>query len=257
MRRLIVAWTCFLCAAASALEVEITFNNDAVRTVGRVQVQAGRLMLPAENLAVPLDQVRDAQIVSTNFSAAAVTRLLEQGAFEELLGVLDGVLQQAGDVISLPGSIDCVLYAQLTALVFTGRYDEAAHAADILSGKSSSYARQAALFRILIQIEQGQTDAAAQALDSLSGSVAQPGAFIEYLRGRLAFLQKEYEPALQHFSNILVHYGRDPVWAPAAELAEGRVYKRTGYLEAAAHVADTLSAAYSGVFWSRQAGELR
>ncbi len=257
MKRCMLILTVGLLTAAAAGEVVVTFNNDAVRTLDRAEVQDGRLMLPADNLSVPITQVRSARFVFTNFSENAVTDLLARGAFREIADRTDRMLESIGDGVLLPGNIDRWLLPRLQALLLTGQLDEAAATADLLEQKNSPAAATVPLYRVLIRIERDEIEAAAAAFDALDSPDALSVPMSELIRGRLAVEAREYETALRHFSNVLVDSGRDPVWAPAAELAEGRVYKRTGYLEAAAHVADTLSVAYPGAWWSRQAGELR
>lgn len=257
MNRCVLILTAGLLAATAAGEVEVTFNNDAVRTLEQVDVQDGRLRLPADNISVPLDQVRSARFVFTNFTEAAAADLLARGELRELAGRTEALLEPVGDGVLLPGNIDRWLLPRLQALLLTGQLDEAAAVVDVLERKNSPAAATAPLYRILIRIERGQIEEAAAAFEALERPEALSAPLSEFIRGRLAFEAREYERALRHFANVLVDSGRDPVWAPAAELAEGRVYKRTGYLEAAAHVAETLSVAYPGAHWSRQAGELR
>jgi TolA-binding protein len=131
-----------------------------------------------------------------------------------------------------------------------------AQAEDAAAGSSNNGAVRE-LKAVLMLIEKDQPAEAARALAAVNSPDAEAPAMTEFVRGRLSLAEKKYPEALQHFSNVIVFHSRDPEWMPAATFYEGAVYKRTGYTEAAANIAEELEMAYPDTVWSRRAAELK
>jgi TolA-binding protein len=243
--------------AQAAFQVEITFNNGAIRTLSNVSVESGRVILPGENMAVPLSQVQNARFSFESLSIEDCKDLFKRAAYSELTGRTGAVLAEAGSAVELPGNMDVYLNYNLRSSFWTGQLDEAQRTIETLQSKNSPLAPLAGLYHVLILMEQDQFDQAAAAFSQIQSPDDVSAPMSEYIRGRLAMNIREYETALQHFSNILARYSRDPEWVPAATFSEGRIYKRTGYLEAASNVVDELTVAYPDAWWGRQAGELK
>ena len=110
---------------------------------------------------------------------------------------------------------------------------------------------------VLALIDQDKPAAAARAFAAVKAPDMHTPALAEFVRGRVAFADKKYPEALQHFSNVIVFYSRDPEWMPAATFYEGLVYKKTGYLTAASNISEELELAYPDTVWSRRATELK
>ncbi len=110
---------------------------------------------------------------------------------------------------------------------------------------------------VLALIDQNKTAEAARAFAAVKNPDARSPAMAEFVRGRIAFAEKKYPEALQHFSNVIVFHSRDPEWMPAATFYEGKVYRKTGYLVAALNIAEELELAYPDTVWSQRATELK
>lgn len=247
-----------VCTQAAG-EVEITFLNGAKRVVDELVVQSGKIILAKENLSVPFSQ-----IVSVDFTfeqpltSDECDGLLKRGEYSELVSRLDSFLAPVNQFLALPGNLDVYIQYKMRACFWSEKFDDARAMAQILESKKSSYAPLAGLYNVAIMLEQEQpAEEVSAAFDKIQNPDATSGAIAEYIRGRLAVSARQYESALQHFSNVLVVYSRDREWVPAATFQEGLIYKRTGYLESAENVAKELKIAYPDGSWSRRAGELK
>ena len=183
--------------------------------------------------------------------------LVKRGAYKELDERLTPALDSVKQGIGLPGNLDAYQRYQLLASFWIRKFDVAQSVIHSLKQTNSQYAPLAELYSVLIQIEQGQIDAADAAFKKMDHPERISAACSEFIRGRLAMSEREYTQALIDFSKILVNYNHDPEWGPAATFYEGLVYKRTGYLESASNVASELTLAYPGAYWGTRAGELK
>lgn len=245
--------------AQAAYEVEITFQNGARRTVDNLVVQAGKVVLAKENLSVPFDQIKSANFTFEEpLTEEACNGFLKRGDYQALVTRLNEFLAPVNQGLALPGNLDMYVQYKMRACFWTKQYSEALASADILEKNNSGYAPLAGLYRVLIMMEQGKSDdAVAQAFSDIRNPEKISGAITEYIGGRLAMDKRQYESALQHFSNVLVFYDRDPEWVPAATFQEGLVYKKTGYLESAANIVKEFKIAYPEGYWSIRADELK
>lgn len=247
-----------LCVQA-AYEVEITFANGAKRVVDELVVQSGKVILSKENLSVPFEQIQSANFT---FDEPLTTNecdvFLKRGAYGEMVNRLNLFLEPVKQGLTVPGDIDVYVKYKMRACFWAEKFDEAQAMANILLSKKSPFSPVAGLYKVLIMMEQEQpSDEVRAAFEQIQNPDSISGAIAEYIRGRLAVGERQYEPALKHFANVLVFYGRDPEWVPAATLQEGLVYKKTGYLESASNVAEELKIAYPDSYWGRRADELK
>ena len=252
----------FLLAAIctqAAYQVEITFANGAKRVAEELVVQSGKVILAEENLSVPFEQIQSVNFTFDEpLTSSECDGFLKRGTYGELVERLNSLLDPVKQGLALPGNMDLYVQYKMRACFWAGKFDDARAMAQVLVSKKSSYAPLASLYTVVIMLEQDQPDdAVSDAFEKIENPDAVSGAIAEYIRGRLAMNIRQYEPALQHFSNVLVFYGRDPEWVPAATFQEGLVYKKTGYLESAANVAEELEIAYPDSYWGSRADELK
>lgn len=247
-----------VCAQA-AYQVEITFVNGAKRVVEELVVQSGKVILAQENLSVPFEQIQSVNFTfEGSLTADECDELLKRAAYGELMSRVTDLLNSVEQGWALPGNIDQYLQYKMRAGFLAGKLDEVQSVIRILQSKNSSYAPLAGLYNVLIMLEKDQpSEAVSAALQATQNPDKISGAIAEYIRGRLAMSSRQYEPALQHFSNVLVFYSRDPEWVPAATFQEALVYKKTGYLESAANIVKELEIAYPNGYWGRRAVELK
>jgi tetratricopeptide (TPR) repeat protein len=237
-------------------KVELTFSNGATRSVKNLVIQDGVVILAKENLKIPVSQVKSARFTieeALRVSECAV--LIKRGAYEDLLSQVDAFLKPVEHGLVLKSNLDVFVQYKMKALFRLDRFEEALVAAESLRSKQSQFSPVADAYVALITLEQGAP--AAEVTNACLSMGESFGAIKEYIRGRLAMNMKMYEVALQHFSNVLVFYERDPEWVTAASFYEGLIYKKTGYLEQAAGVAAELKIAYPDGYWSRRADELK
>lgn len=258
-------WVLVGCFAAATLvaqadyELTLTFVNGAQRTVDELVVQAGKVILAKENLQVPFAQIKTADFsFEEPLTTGECEVFLRRGAYDEMANRVDAFLEPVKHGLSLSGNLDVYIQYQMRACFWAGKYDEAQELARILQTKKSSYAPLAGLYEVLMMLEQDKPVAeVSAAFEKISNPQEISGAMSEYIRGRLAMEARNYEEALQHFSNVLVYHSRDPEWLPAATFYEARVYKKTGYLESASNVAEELKIAYPDSYWGGRADELK
>ncbi|QHI70761.1 hypothetical protein [Tichowtungia aerotolerans] len=255
---LIVALGCAF-AAQAEYEVEITFKNGALRTVDDLVVQAGKVVLAKENLSVAFDQIQIANFTFEEpLTAEECDGFFARGDYKALVDRLNSFLAPVRQGLALPGNIDLYVQYKMRACFWTEQYDETLTAANILQKKNSQYAPLAGLYKVLVMLEQKKTpEDVARALSAISKPEEISSSISEYIQGRLAMEKRDYETALQHFSNVLVYNSRDAEWVPAATYYEAAVYKRTGYLESMAHIAKEFEIAYPEGYWSVRAEELK
>ncbi len=252
----------FLAAVFSSVaeyQVELTFDNGAVRSVDNLVIESGKVILAQENLQVPFSQIRSANFTFDQpLSADACEVFLKRGAYREMIDKLNSFLMPVSQALPIPGNLDLYVQYKMRACFWAKNYADASAAARLLQDKNSSYAPLAALYQVLILLEQdASAETVAQALSKISDPRQISAPIAEFIAGRMAMDKRAYDVALQHFANILVFHGRDPEWAPAAAFYEGVVYKRTGYLESASNIADELRIAYPDADWGRRADELK
>ena len=240
-------------------EVKLTFNNGAERTVSGLVVQAGKVVLGREKLSVPFAQIKSAVFTFDEpLNVDECEGYFRRGEYKPLVDRLDAFLAPVKQGLALQNNLDVYVQQKMRACFWAEQYDTAQAAAEVLQSKNSNYASLAGLYQILILLEQGGSEADVLAAFSKIESPAKvSGAITEYLRGRLALLNRDYENALEHFSKVVVYPSRDPEWAPAAAYYEAVVYKRTGYLESAANIAKEFEIAYPGSYWGTRANELK
>jgi tetratricopeptide (TPR) repeat protein len=243
--------------AQAAYQVEFTFNNGTVRTVKDPKAQGGQVILTPENTAVPFSQIRSAVFLLEGITSEDCQNLLECGAYDELAARLNDALASVEQGLEIPGNIDLYIQYKLRACFWIRQLDEAERCIGILRAKNSPLLPLAELYNVLILIERNRADEAAGMFKNRRNPDDGSASMSEYIRGRLAMNKREYEAALQHFANILIRYRHDPEWMPAATFAEGDIYKKTGYLEAAANVAGELMITYPDTYWGRRAAELK
>lgn len=243
----------------AAYQVEITFANGAKRVTEELVVQSGKVILAEENLSVSFEKIQ-----SVNFLFELPLRpdecdgFLKRGMYAELVARLNRFLKPVQQGLILPGNIDLYVQYKMRACFFAGKFDDARAMVQVLESKKSSYAPLAGLYNVLIMLDQGlPSETVRAAFEEIQNPDEISGAIAEYIRGRLAMSIRQYESALQHFSNVLVFYSRDPEWVPAATFQEGLVYKKTGYLESAENVAKELEIAYPDSYWGGRANELK
>lgn len=240
-------------------EVTITFKNGAERTVDNLVVQAGKVVLAKENLSVPFNQIKSAVFTFEEpLTLEECEGMVKRGEYKELLSQVNEFLAPVRQGLELPGNLDQYIQYKMRAGLWAKQYSETLAAASILEKKGSSYAPLAGLYKVLVLLEQGKSsDEVAGAFSAISDPDRISEPISEYIRGRLAIEKREYETALQHFSNIEVYHRRDAEWAPAAAYYEAVVYNRTGYLEAAANVVEEFKIAYADSYWGVRADELK
>jgi tetratricopeptide (TPR) repeat protein len=258
----LTAITSFLLAvlgAQAGYRVEITFNNGAKRTVDDLVVESDKVILAAENLQVPFDQIQSADFsFDEPLSFDECDVFLKRCAYKDMVTRLDALLNPVRQGFGLRGNLDGYLQYKMRACFWAKQYAEAAATADILQKKNSAYAPLAGLYQVLILLEQNKpADNVSQAFSQISDPEQISAPIAHFIRGRLAMETRSYDEALQHFSEVVVYHSRDPEWAPAAAFYEGAVYKRTGYLESASAIADELKIAYPDADWGRRADELK
>lgn len=249
---------CVLTAQA-AYQAEIIFKNGAERTIEDLVVQSGKVVLAEEDLSIPFGQIQ--QVVFTFENPLDVDDCegyVQRGDWQGLLSRINEFLAPVQQGLDLPGNLDVYIQYQMRAGFWTKQFDVMEHAARVLERKNSSYAPSVGLYRILVMLEQDRPhDEVAAAFSAIENPEKISAPFTEFIRGRLAMTRREYKTALQHFSKILVYYSRDPEWVPAATWYEASVYKRTGYLESAAHIVEEFKIAYPDGYWSARAEELK
>ena len=245
--------------AQAVYEVELTFENGATRTVTDLVVQGGKVILAAENLQVPFEQIQSAVFTFEEpLTEEECVVWLKQGAYKKMVTRLDAFLAPVESGLALPGNLDLFVQYKMRAAFWAGDYAKAGATAKLLQGKNSTYAPLSRLYQVLILLEEGKkADEVAQAFKQINSpeKISVPAAL--FIQGRLAMSARNYDEALQLFSDILVYHGRNPEWVPAASFYEGVVYKRTGYLESVANIASELKIAYPDGYWGRQADELK
>lgn len=245
-------------AAQAAYEVTLTFVNGAQRTVSELVVQGSKVILAKENLQVPFDQIQAAEFsFEEPLTDEECRGFLKRGEYTAMVDRLSAFLEPVKQGLGLPGNLDLYIQYKMRACFWVEQYDEAQAMAQILQTKNSSYAPLAGLYEVLISLEQeASVEQVRDAFDNVPNAKEISGAMSEYIRGRLAMEDRDYDEALQRFSNVLVYYPRDPEWVPAATFYEGMVYKKTGYLKSASNVAEELEIAYPDSDWSGRADEL-
>lgn len=252
---------CIGCAvmAHAAYQAEITFKNGAKRTVENLVVQSGKVVLAEENLSVPFDQVQQVVFTFENPLTVDTCRgYVQRGDWQGLLSRINDFLAPVRQGLELPGNLDVYVQYQMRAAFRAGQFDVMENAARLLERKNSPYAPPAALYRILVMLERDRpAEEVAAAFAQIENPEEISVPMTEFIRGRLAMNGREYETALQHFSNILVYNSRDPEWVPSATWYEASVYKRTGYLESAANIVEELKIAYPDGYWNARADELK
>lgn len=246
-----------VCVAQATYQVEITFKNGAKRAVSELVIQSGSVVIATENLTVPFSQIKSAMFTFDDLSIATCDLLWKQGKYKELLGRLDTVLAPIVQAQALPGNIDAYLYYKMRALFWTGKAVDAQALSQILQAKKSAYATKANLYNILTLIEKKKLDQAADKWAAIQKIESRSSAMNEFVSGRLAMASREYEPALKHFSNVIIYYSRDPEWLPAATFYEGLIYKKTGYVDAAENIAEELKTVYPDAYWGERAKDIK
>jgi tetratricopeptide (TPR) repeat protein len=250
---------CGLLVAQAEYEVNIIFKNGAERTLNKLVVQAGKVILAEENLSVPFEQIERAVFTFQEpLTFRECESMLQRGAYQELLDGVNALLEPVKQGLELPGNLDRYVQYQVRASFWTGQYGQTLTAARILENKNSLFKPLIGLYEVLVLLEQGRpAEEVARAFSGISNPDSISAAIAEYIRGRLAAENREYETALQHFSNVLVYHRRDPEWAPAAAWHEAAVYKKTGYLESAANIVEQFEIAYPDSYWGVRADELK
>ena len=255
---LIGCFTAVTLVAQAEYEVSITFTNGSQRTVGELVVQGGKVILAKDNLQVPFDQIKAADFTFEEpLPAEECEVFLRRGAYDEMVDRVGSFLEPVKQGLGISGNLDVYIQYQMRACFWANKYDEAQALALILQSKQSVYAPLAGLYEVLMLLEQEKPVATVSAaFDKISNPQDISAAMTEYIRGRLAIEARNHDEALQHFSNVLVYHSRDPEWGPAATLYEGKVYKRTGFLETASNIAEELEIAYPDSYWSGRSDEL-
>jgi len=251
----------FAAAALTAVadyEVTYTFINGAKRTASDFVVQGGQVILAKENLQVPFEQIEKADFTFEEpLPVEQCEILLKQASYDELAEQLDVFLDPVKPALALPGNLDIYIQYKMRVCFWTEQYEEARGLARILQAKESSYAPLAALYEIMIMLEEFQpADQIRTALGEIENPEEASGAMVEYIEGRLALEDTNYDQALQHFSRVLVYYRRDPEWVPAATFQEGLIYRSGGEYDAMSEVRKELKLAYPNRYWGERAEEL-
>lgn len=250
-------------AAATGYQVQLTFVNGVQRTVSELVIQGDRVILAQESLQVPFDQIKSAEFTfeaekdEVILSLAQCEVLLKQAAYDELAEKVGAFLAPVEQALALPGNLDEYIQYKMRACFWTKQYDEMRRLAQLLQAKKSDYAPLAALYEVLVMIENGQPPAKVlEEFEKIGNAQDTSAAMTEYIYGRLALEDLQYEQALQRFSKVLVYYRRDPEWVPAATFQEGTVYKWGGDFDAMSDVRKELKLAYPDSYWSERAAEL-
>lgn len=243
--------------AQAAYEVELTFNNGAVRTTGALVIQSGSVVLASENLTVPFAQIKSANFSFEGLSVEECDVLIRRGAYTELLNKVNTALAPVKEGLGLAGNIDVYLQYKMRALFWVGKTDDLKALTMTLIQKKSSYASLAKLYNVLVMLDKKDVAGAKILFGNIPKTTSYSLPMSEFIRGRFAMIARENETAIQYFSNVIVYYGRDPEWFPAATFYEGLVSKKTGYLESATNVAEELTIVYPDTYWGNRAKELK
>lgn len=259
MNKFLVALpTCMLALAVSAaVKVEVTFSNGAARQLTDPVFRNGTVVLTAENIAVPFSGVQKAVFSFDALSKESCDELLRSGDYQGALTALALVLDPVREAAVLPGNIDDFIFAEMRAAFWTGKYDLMRRDFDVLQAKKSGYAPLAGLYRILAFSAEGNSSAAAEAFRVTADPEKISAPMSRYIQARLSCDAEDYKQALQQIAQVIVYYGRDPEWLPAATFLEGLVYQKTGKAEAMENVAEELKRAYPSTYWGLRAGELK
>jgi len=243
--------------AVAAYKATVTSTAGGSWTTVKLVIQDQTLLLKGGKIQVPFQQVQSVNYSFIGFPPEKCTELLQNGEFEALESGLSEIMAPVLKLPAFQGNLDEYLLWLIRARFWAGKYDTIPGLITGLRNLRSPLTKEAGLYHILTILEQGKTEEAATLFQTLEkkeklSATAMP----EYIRGRLSFSAKKYKTALKYFSNVVVFHSRDLEWMPAATFYEGMVYKKTGYLVAAGHVADELKMVYPDTYWSRRASEL-
>jgi tetratricopeptide (TPR) repeat protein len=250
-------------AVSAEYEVKLTFVNGVVRTLSDLTVQGGKVILAGENLQVPFDQIKEAEFTfkaekgQDLLTAEQCEVFLKRAAYKEMADQIDALLEPVKQGLALPGNLDVYIQYKMRASFWTGQYDEALRLVQLLRSKQSAYAPLAGLYEVLAMVEEGRAIGDVRAMfEETENPEAVSGAMTEYIRGRLALEDTNYDQALQHFARVLVYYRRDLEWVPAATFQEGSIYKWGGEYDALSEIRKELKLAYPDSYWGERAAEL-
>ena len=252
-----VALTLSALPGRAAFQATIAFANGAIRELDRIDVQQGALLLPADEIRVPISTIQSVDVSFDNLSPARCERLLNEARFEELRTVLEPELAPLEPVAGAPGNLGGFVRWLMKAAYWTGKTDLARRQIALLKESGSPFASEAELYDVMILIDEGRSGDAAIKLAETGAPESVSPAMTEVIRARLMMEQKNWPQALQHVANVAAFYSRDPEWMPAAAFYEGSIYKRTGYLQAASNIVAELEMTYPEGWWSRRAAELK
>jgi tetratricopeptide (TPR) repeat protein len=241
---------------SAEMQVRVVYDNNATMDVGNPSAQNDAIALPQGVL--PFSRISRMDFnFGSNVTPQKCEALLREGQFEQLNQLLTVSLKQASPFQQVPGNLDSYLIWQMKAQFWTGQYAGVIETANLLKQRNPAQSGPAGMYIALALIEQNRADDARLVFAAADNAEAGSSPEALFVKARLAMEKREYREALQHLARMVVFYGRDSEWMPAATLYEGLVYKRTGYLETAGNVAKEMNDLYSGGYWSRRAGELK
>jgi hypothetical protein len=240
-----------ICNAAFA-KVKVTLQSGTVRTLDSLIVKDGRLLLPAENVQVPVVQVTEAEFTFDGFSTEQCRELLERSDTDTVVRKLADAKNSLLTAVSFKGNAPEWLRLLSRAQFHNGDYAAAILTMQTLRQTGNLSAEEFAPYEILSLIEGNRIAEAAKLFEA---SKMTDKAAAEFILARLSASRSDYKDALQHLARLQIFYYREKEWMPCALFYEGLVSKQAELPAASAAAVQELETLYPAGRWCRMAKE--
>jgi tetratricopeptide (TPR) repeat protein len=215
-------------------------------------VKDGRLLMPAENVQIPVVQVVSAEFTFDGFSTAQCRELLERSDTDTVIRKLTDAKDSLLTAVAFKGNAPEWLRLLSQAQFHNGDYAAATATMQTLRQTGDLSAEESAPYEILSLIEGNRIAEAAKLFDAAK---MPDKAAAELILARLSASRSDYKDALQHLARLQIFYYREKEWMPCALFYEGLVSKQVGLPAASAAAVQELETLYPASRWCRMAKE--
>jgi len=237
----------------------VILKTGANWTVNRLIIENGLVLLEGGQIKMPTASVKMVEFSFGNVNLKKCKTLFRYGKYDELNELLKDNLAPVLPFGYLPNNLDEYLIWQLRAQYWGEKYEEVEGTAKLMEviNASEKHIAEARMYNVVALFDAGKSQEAIDAFEKIENPEEFSPAMTEYIRARIAEANKDYRQALMYISNVIAFHSRDAEWMPVVTLLEGKIYKKTGNLEAAKNVADELILGYPDSRWSREGEELK
>ncbi|MBT8043191.1 MAG: hypothetical protein KJN67_02745 [Pontiella sp.] len=238
-------------SANAQYAAKITVGSGNSFVVNRLNIRDNRLYSNDGQSSSSLAMVKQIEFRFTGLGLAMCEKMFRSGDLKSLESLLNQYVAPVARHSALPTNLgDYLLWMVRVQYWNENQPGMSKSIGHLRQTNNQALIDAASLYFVMLLIDQGKLADA----KTVFASVAEPDKvsvpMAEYIRGRMAYEERDSRAAMQHVARIIAFHSRDPEWMPPATALEALVYQQLGQPQKAAVVADEMIIAYPGTRWS-------